>query len=67
MWGLLKPQFESKLFHFHGEFYEQLGNLIKLNSPLVNLNPLSKNPGSAPAVPIPGHLDFNMIMKFVSW
>ena len=41
--GLFEPPFESKLFHFHEDFSEGLGKLIKLNSLLTS-------PGSIPAV-----------------
>ena len=44
-WGSLEPPFETKLFHFHGEFAEKSGkninNQVQLTnrSPFVNLNP----------------------------
>ena len=48
-WGkfALEPPFETKIFNFHGEFSEKLGNidndLIKLKNrppPFINLNPI---------------------------
>ena len=48
--GLLEPPFEAKLFHFHGDLFEKLGktNICFNEPPFVNLNPLSRNRGSAP-------------------
>ena len=40
---MLKPPFETKLFHFHGEVSEKSGKIINNQ---VKLNPLSRNPGS---------------------
>ena len=42
--GLLEPPFDTKSFHLHREFSEKITN----QNPFV-LNPLSRNPGSAPA------------------
>ena len=37
---LVEPQLESKLFHFHYEFRENAGKLVKSTpTPLANLNP----------------------------
>ena len=47
------PPFETKLFNFHRKFSETseklINNHVKLtkSNPFVNLNPLSRNPGSA--------------------
>ena len=54
--GSNEPPLGPKLFHFHGEFREKLVKLHKSNppqpptppTPWSNLNPRSKNPGSAP-------------------
>ena len=52
--GSIEPPFETKLFHFHGEFLEKSGKMNKQSgksnnsNPLCKLNPLSRNPGSAP-------------------
>ena len=46
--GSNEPPLEPKLFHFHGEFQVKLDKLHKSNPPSANLNPRSKNPGSAP-------------------
>ena len=53
--GSHEPLFETKVFNFHGEFSKNqeklIYNQVKLTNrtpPFVNLNPLSKNPGSAP-------------------
>ena len=48
--GSNEPPLEPKLFHFHGEFQGKLVKLHKSNPPSANLNPRSKNPGSAPGV-----------------
>ena len=49
--GSLEPTSGSKLFHFHGEFQYILFKIRQKNPPLVNLNPLFRNPGSAPDDP----------------
>ena len=55
--GLLQLPFEAKLFHFHGEFSEKSEKIINneviftIEPPFVNLNPLSRNPGSTPGLP----------------
>ena len=46
--GSLEPPFGSKLFQFHGEMYEKSGKMLKTNPLLMDLNPPSRNPGSAP-------------------
>ena len=46
--GLLEPPLGSKLFQFHGEMYEKSGKMLKTNPLLMDLNPTSRNPGSAP-------------------
>ena len=39
----------SKFFHFHGEFLENIGKMVKLTpTTSLPLPPLCKNPGSAP-------------------
>ena len=38
--GSLEPPSGTKLFHFHGEFYEKLGKMLKTNPLLMDLNPL---------------------------
>ena len=40
--------FESKLFHFHGEFWENTSKMVKSKPLRANLKPQSKNPGSTP-------------------
>ena len=39
---------EPKLFHFHGEFQEKIGQSAQIEPPSANLNPRSKIPGSGP-------------------
>ena len=39
----------AKLFRFHGEFKEILSEIRLTNPPFLHLNPLLKDPGSAPA------------------
>ena len=60
--GSLEPPFETKLFHFHEEFpkkkqknkknnsinYQIIRYNFQIKAPFVNLNPLARNPGSAP-------------------
>ena len=46
--GSLEPPLGSKLFQFHGEMYEKSGKMLKTNLLLMDLNPPSRNPGSAP-------------------
>ena len=48
--GSLEPPFGSKLFQFHGEMYEKSGKVLKTNPLWMDLNPPSRNPGSAPDV-----------------
>ena len=31
--GASEPPFGTKLFHFHGEFYEKLSKIVKTNPP----------------------------------
>ena len=33
--GSLEPPFKTKLFQFHGDFYENLGKTTKTNPPLA--------------------------------
>ena len=47
--GSLEPPSGTKLFQFHGEIYEKSGKMLKTNPLLLDLNPPSRNPGSAPA------------------
>ena len=46
--GSLEPPSGTKLFQFHGEIYKKLSKMLKTNPLLINLNPPSRNPGSAP-------------------
>ena len=46
--GSHKPPSVAKLFHFHGEFREIVYEIRQSNSPFLHLNPLFRNPGSAP-------------------
>ena len=52
--GSRECSFETKLFHFHGEFSEKseknnkLSGKINKSTPFINLNPLSRNPGYPP-------------------
>ena len=52
-WGSLELPFETKLFHFHGKFQKNQERIINFQvkltngTPCGNLNPLSRNPGSA--------------------
>ena len=46
--GSLEPPSETKLFQFHGEIYEKSGKMLKTNPLVMDLNPTSRNPGSAP-------------------
>ena len=46
--GSLEPPSGTKLFRFHGEFKEILSEIRLTNPPFLHLNPLLKNPGSAP-------------------
>ena len=46
--GWLEHPSGPKLFHFHGEFQEVCVKLWKMNTPFLHLNPLFRNPGSAP-------------------
>ena len=48
--GSLEPPFGSKLFQCHGEMYEKSSKMLKTNPLLMDLNPPSRNPGSAPDV-----------------
>ena len=50
--GFKRTPIEPKLFHFHGEFQKKLVKLHKSN-PSANLNPRSKNRGSAPVCKSP--------------
>ena len=46
--GSLELPSEPKLFHFHREFKEICLKLGKRTPPFLHLNPLFRNPGSAP-------------------
>ena len=48
--GSNEPPLEPKLFHFHGEFQEKIGQAAQIEPPSANLNPRSKNPGSGPVM-----------------
>ena len=49
--GSLEPPSETKLFQFYGEIYEKLDKMLKTNPLLMDVNPPSRNPGSAPDDP----------------
>ena len=57
--GSLEPPSGPTLFRFHGEFQKILCEIRQTNPPFLHLNPLFRNPGSAPAV---SHLE-NMIFQ----
>ena len=40
--------FRGGSFKFHGEIYEKSDKMLKTNLLLMDLNPASRNPGSAP-------------------
>ena len=46
--GSLKPPSGPTLFRFHGEFQKILCEIRQTNPPFLHLNPLFRNPGSAP-------------------
>ena len=46
--GSLEPPSGTKLFRFHGENYGKSGRMLKTNPLFMDLNPPSRNPGSAP-------------------
>ena len=46
--GSLKPPSWPKLFYFHGEFQAILCEIRQTNPPFLSLNPLFRNPASAP-------------------
>ena len=67
--GSLETPFGSKLFHFHGEMYEKSGKMLKTNPLLMDLNPPSRNPGSAPASRVPRKVvtyDWSTKYKFLA-
>ena len=39
-WGSPEPHFETKLFHFHGEFSEKSGKNNKYSCKIIKSNPL---------------------------
>ena len=49
-WDSNEPTLEPKLFHFHGEFQKKNGQTAQIEPLSANLNPRSKNPGSAPDI-----------------
>ena len=51
----LNPLLESKLLHFHGELWENVGKMVKSNPPLQIRNSQSKIPGSTPGICEPPH------------
>ena len=42
------PPSGPKSFHFHEEFQENMYEIRQTNPPFLHLNPLLRNPGSAP-------------------
>ena len=50
MWGSNEPPLEPKLFSFQGGISRHIDQTSQIEPPIANLNPRSKNPGSAPAV-----------------
>ena len=48
--GSLEPTSGPTLFRFHGEFQKILCEIRQTNPPFLHLNPLFRNPGSAPDV-----------------
>ena len=48
--GSLEPPSGPKLFHFHREFQKVFCEIGNTNPPFLHLNPLFRNPGSAPDV-----------------
>ena len=48
----LNPPFGTKLFQFHVEIYETSGQSVENEPPLMDLNPTSRNPGSALGIAI---------------
>ena len=48
--GSLEPPSGAEFFHFHGEFQNILVEIRQTNPPFLHLNPLFRNPGSAPVV-----------------
>ena len=46
--GSLEPPSGAKSSHFHGEFQEILCEIRQTNPPFLHLNPLLRNPESAP-------------------
>ena len=62
--GSNEPPLEPKLFHFHGEFQEKIGQTAQIEPPSANLNPQSKNPGSGPAC-YPTHFSWPLYLMKV--
>ena len=46
--GSLEPPSRPELFYLHGEFQEILCEIRQTNPPFLSLNPLFRNPASAP-------------------
>ena len=46
--GSLEPPSRPELFYLHGEFQEILREIRQTNPPFLSLNPLFRNPASAP-------------------
>ena len=46
--GSLEPPSGPTLFRFHGEFQKIVCEIRQTNPPFLHLNPLFRNPGSAP-------------------
>ena len=49
--GSPEPPSGAKLFYFHGECQDILCKMRQTNPPFQLLNPLLRNPGSAPVLP----------------
>ena len=62
--GSLEPSSGAKLFPFHGEFQEILCEIRQTNPPFLHLNPLLRNPGSAPDTSL-NALDENFVNEEV--
>ena len=63
--GSLEPPSGPTLFRFHGEFQKILCEIRQTNPPFLHLNPLFRNPGSAPAHPRSRFLRL-IVMKYLT-
>ena len=63
----LNPPLGTKLFQFHGEIYEKSGKMLKTIPLLMDLNPTSRNPESAPQsilnLVFDTHTHYNVILN----